>query len=83
MIQNVPYPKNFTPHSEQQWTEMIIGPWPKYKLCPQCSKLTNVDDFDPRAGMCGACISEAMNEAGDYFSRRGLVASAEEQTFND
>jgi hypothetical protein len=41
------------------------------------------DDFDPRAGMCGVCISEAMADAGDYFSRRGLVASAEEQPFND
>lgn len=46
--------------------------------CPQGSHVVMQDDFEPRAGMCEACISEAMNEAGDYFSRRGLVASAEE-----
>jgi hypothetical protein len=83
MIQNVPYPINFTPHTEQEWTEIILGPWPKYKLCPQCSKMANVDDFDPRAGMCGVCINEAMADAGDYFSRRGLVASIEEDAHDD
>jgi hypothetical protein len=80
---DVPYPENFTPHTEAEWTEIILGPWPKYKLCPQCSHMVNVNDFEPRAGMCGACISEAMNEAGDYFSRRGLLASAEEHEAHD
>ena len=46
--------------------------------CEQGKHVVMKDDFEPRAGMCGACISEAMNEAGEYFSRRGLVASAEE-----
>lgn len=51
--------------------------------CEQGHHAVLADDFDPRAGMCGACISEAMAEAGEYFSSRGLVASLEEQTFND
>ncbi len=83
MIQNVPYPKDFTPHSEKEWTEIILGPWPKYRLCPQCSKMTNVNDFDPRAGMCGVCINEAMAEMDTILVQRGLVASAEEHEAND
>jgi hypothetical protein len=51
--------------------------------CEQGRHVVMQDDFDPRAGMCGACISAAMAEAGDYFSRRGLVASAEEHEAND
>jgi len=83
MIQNVPYPENFTPHTEEQWTDMLLGPLPKYVFCPQGSHMVQEQDFDPRAGMCGACINEAMNEVSDYFSMRGLVASAEEQHSND
>jgi hypothetical protein len=37
------------------------------------------EDFDPRAGMCGVCISEAMQEMDTVLTRRGLVASAEEE----
>jgi hypothetical protein len=51
--------------------------------CPQGSHVVMQNDFDPGAGMCGACISETMAEAGDYFARRGLVASAEEHEAND
>ncbi|HMH13493.1 MAG TPA: hypothetical protein VK578_10330 [Edaphobacter sp.] len=54
-----------------------------FAWCPQGAHVVMTDDFDPRAGMCGACISEAMNEAGDYFQRRGLVSSAEEHEAND
>ena len=54
-----------------------------FKWCPQGCHVVMQDDFDPRAGMCGACISEAMADAGDYFSRRGLVASIEEEAHND
>ena len=81
--QNVPYPENFTPHTEQEWSEAIIGEFLKYKFCSQCSHMVQEQDFDPRAGMCGACINEAMAEAGDYFSKRGLVASIEEEAHND
>jgi hypothetical protein len=82
-MQNVPYPINFTPHTEREWTEAIVGEFPKYKFCSQCSHMVQEQDYDSRAGMCGACINEAMAEAGDYFSRRGLVASAEEHEAND
>jgi hypothetical protein len=51
--------------------------------CPQGAHVVMQNDFDPRAGMCGVCISEAMADAGDYFSRRGLVASAEEHEAHD
>jgi hypothetical protein len=51
--------------------------------CPQGAHVVMQDDFEPRAGMCGACINEAMADAGDYFSRRGLVASAEENEHFD
>lgn len=54
-----------------------------WELCPQCKTWVKCFDFDPRAGMCGACISEAMAEAPEYFSTRGLVASAEENEHND
>jgi hypothetical protein len=51
--------------------------------CPQGAHVVMKDDFEPRAGMCGACISEAMAECGEYFAHRGLVASGEEQEAND
>jgi hypothetical protein len=51
--------------------------------CPQGAHVVMQDDFDPRAGMCGACINEAMAEAPEYFSSRGLVASAEEKHSHD
>lgn len=51
--------------------------------CPQGAHVVMQDDFELRAGMCGACIGEAMADAGEFFSRRGLVASAEEQEAND
>jgi hypothetical protein len=51
--------------------------------CPQGAHVVMMDDFEPRAGMCGVCISEAMAEAGEFFARRGLVASSEEQEAHD
>jgi hypothetical protein len=51
--------------------------------CPQGAHVVMKEDFEPRAGMCGACISEAMTDAGDFFARRGLVASFEENEAND
>jgi len=51
--------------------------------CPQGAHVVMQDDYDPRAGMCGACINDAMAEAPEYFGHRGLVASAEEQEAND
>lgn len=51
--------------------------------CPQGAHVVRQEDYEPRAGMCGACIGDAMADAGEYFSRRGLVASAEEHEAND
>jgi hypothetical protein len=51
--------------------------------CPQGAHVVMKEDFEPRAGMCGACINEAMAEAPEYFGHRGLVASAEENEAND
>jgi hypothetical protein len=82
-IPTVPFPEDFTPHTEAQWTEFFLGPVPARTFCYQCRRLVKKDDFDPRAGMCGACINEAMAEAPEYFSNRGLVASAEEQEAHD
>jgi hypothetical protein len=63
--------------------ESVLGAQEDFVWCPQGAHVVMQDDFEPRAGMCGACINEAMADAGDYFSRRGLVASAEEQEAND
>jgi hypothetical protein len=51
--------------------------------CPQGAHVVMQDDFEPRAGMCGACISDAMADAGEFFARRGLVASFEENESHD
>ena len=51
--------------------------------CPQAAHVVMKEDFEPRAGMCGACINEAMAEAGEFFARRGMVASIEEESHND
>ena len=51
--------------------------------CPQGAHVVMQDDFEPRAGMCGACISEAMAEMDTILVQRGLVASAEEHEAND
>ena len=51
----------------------------EFVWCPQGTHAVMQEDFEPRAGMCGACISEAMADAGEYFAHRGLVAAAEEQ----
>lgn len=59
--------------------DSVLGGQQDFVWCPQGAHVVMTDDFEPRAGMCNECISEAMNEAGDYFSRRGLVASAEEE----
>ena len=61
----------------------ILSGQDDFVWCPQGAHVVMKDDFDPRAGMCGVCISEAMADAGDYFSRRGLVASAEEHEAHD
>ena len=82
-IPHVPHPEDYTPHTEAFWEEFLFGPVRPKVFCPQCSRLVFKDDFEPRAGMCGACINEAMAEAGEFFARRGLVASAEEQEAND
>lgn len=55
----------------------------EFAWCPQGAHVVQVEDFEPRAGMCGACISEAVADAGEFFASRGLVASAEEMAFND
>lgn len=54
-----------------------------FMWCPQGAHVVMQDDYDPRAGMCGACINDAMAEAPEYFGHRGLVALAEEQEAND
>jgi hypothetical protein len=61
----------------------ILSGQDDFVWCPQGAHVVMSDDFDPRAGMCGVCISEAMADAGDYFSRRGLVASIEEEAHQD
>jgi hypothetical protein len=63
--------------------ELLLRGQDSFVWCPQGAHVVMKEDFEPRAGMCGACINEAMAEAGDYFSRRGLVASAEENEAND
>jgi hypothetical protein len=63
--------------------ESVLGGQDDFVWCPQGAHVVMKEDFESRAGMCGACINEAMAEAGNYFSRRGLVASAEEQEAYD
>lgn len=61
----------------------VLGGQDDFVWCPQGAHVVMKEDFEPRAGMCGACISEAMAEAPEYFSNRGLVASQEEQEAYD
>ena len=61
----------------------VLSGQDSFVWCPQGAHVVQTDDFDPRAGMCGVCINEAMAEAGDFFARRGLVASIEEEAHND
>jgi hypothetical protein len=61
----------------------ILSGQDSFVWCPQGAHVVMTDDFDPRAGMCGACINEAMAEMDAVLVSRGLVASAEEETFND
>jgi hypothetical protein len=63
--------------------EAILSGQDYWKLCPQCRYVVEKQDLDPRAGMCGACINEAMAEMDSTFVQRGLVASAEEQEAYD
>jgi hypothetical protein len=63
--------------------KFILSGQEDFVWCPQGAHVVMRDDYDPRAGMCGACINEAMAEAPEYFGQRGLVASAEEQEAND
>lgn len=51
--------------------------------CPQGEHVVMKDDYDPQAGMCGVCINEAMAEASEWFGRKGLIPTAEEQEAND
>lgn len=75
--------------SRDHWFNMIVdgechtcgGAFKTF--CPQCRTLVKDSDFDPRAGMCGSCISEAMAEVPEFFGRRGLVESVEEHYSND
>ena len=46
------------------------APSPLSKVqCATCGEWTMLKDYDPQAGMCGACITIAMNEADAYFNR--------------
>jgi hypothetical protein len=65
------------------WDELLLGPIAQRTFCAQCSRMVLKEDFDPRAGMCGACISEAMAEVPEFFAHAGIVASAEEQEAHD
>jgi hypothetical protein len=82
-IPKVPNPEDFTSHTEEQWNELLLGPVPTYIFCPQGSHMVQKEDYDPRAGMCGACINQAMADVPEFFARGGLVASAEENEAND
>ena len=61
----------------------VLSGQDSFVWCPQGAHVVQTDDFDPRAGMCGVCISEAMAEMDTILVRRGLVASAEEMQAND
>ena len=63
--------------------EAVLSGQDVFVWCPQGAHVVMTEDFDPRAGMCGVCINEAMQEMDTVLTRRGLVASVEEQTFND
>jgi hypothetical protein len=63
--------------------EFLLSGQDDFVWCPQGSHVVMQDDFEPRAGMCGACINEAMTEMDAVLVRRGLVASAEENEAND
>lgn len=54
-----------------------------WTLCRQCRDVVMREDYEPRAGMCKCCVSEAFAEAPEFFGRRGLVATAEEEDHND
>ena len=59
--------------------EAVLSGQDSFVWCPQGAHVVMTEDFDPRAGMCGVCISEAMQEMDTVLTRRGLVASAEEE----
>jgi acetyl-CoA carboxylase beta subunit len=63
--------------------EAILSGQDHWVLCPQCKYVVEKRDLDPQAGMCGACINEAMAEMPEYLGVRGLVATAEEQQSHD
>jgi len=61
----------------------VLSGQDSFVWCPQGAHVVQTDDFDPRAGMCGVCISEAMAEMDAVLVHRGVVASAEEMQAND
>ena len=59
--------------------EFLLSGQDSFVWCPQGAHVVQTDDFGPRAGMCGVCISEAMAEMDAVLVHRGVVASAEEE----